>query len=210
MAEAPVDSQRTLSALVALHRAFPLESRLKKQACDSSREAYVAVLRRWMQTGVAPLRDGFDQESIDELTALDALSIHGEEISCPPFSASPTDIAVHFPHASVYAASALDALALPRLCAAGARIASRCPVSGEDIGFTLTPEGRLPEEDMRRAVVAMVKVVPTVARYAVDLAPGIRFVTTEVGQGRAQTLTLVEALTVANAFYAFQRGMLRD
>jgi hypothetical protein len=47
-------------------------------------------------------------------------------------------------------------------------------------------------------------------RYAVDLAPGIRFVKPEIGTGRPQTLTLAEALAVANAFYAFQRAMLKE
>jgi Alkylmercury lyase len=210
MPEASADSRRTLSALIGLHRAFPLESRLKKQACDSSRETYLAVLRRWVQTGVAPLRTGFDQEAIDELIALDALDSFGEQLSCPPFSAAPTGIAVHFPHATVHAASAIDALALPRLVDAGGQVDAHCSASGETLTFTLTAAGSAPKEDMGKAAVAMVKVSATVMRYGVDLAPGIRFVKPEIGAGRPQTLTLAEALAVANAFYAFQRAMLRE
>ena len=65
------DSQRVLAALTGLHRAFPLERRLQKEACDATRETYLAALLRWVQTGVAPSVDGFDVESLDELTALD-------------------------------------------------------------------------------------------------------------------------------------------
>lgn len=203
------DSQRVLAALMGLHRAYPLERRMRKEACDATRETYLAILLRWMQTGTAPSTDGFDREALDELTALDAIFIVDGRIGCPPFNPAPTDIQVHFPHETLHALSALDALALPRLVGAPATVETRCAMSGEPIGLTLTEEGALREADLGAAMVAFQKVADNVSRYTFDLAPGIRFVRPQHAGALRQTLTLGEASAVANAFYAFQRKLLR-
>ena len=67
------DTQRIISALVGMQRAYPLERRIRNEACDDMRETYLAVLLRWLQTGTAPSTDGFDRDALDELTALDAI-----------------------------------------------------------------------------------------------------------------------------------------
>lgn len=203
------NSQAVIAALMGLHRAFPLEQRIAKEACDDSRETYLAVLLRWLQTGSAPLTTGFDAESLDELTALDALFIVNEQIACPPFSATATDIQVHFPHETLHALSALDALAMPRLLNSAATIETRCAMSGEAIRFMLTQNGELRAEESNLAVVAFQKVANSITRYAFDLAPGIRFVLPQHSHGLRQTLTLGEASAVANAFYAFQRKLFK-
>lgn len=203
------DSQRVLAALMGLHRAYPLERRIRKEACDSTRETYLALLVRWMQTGAAPLTDGFDREALDELTALDAIFVVDGRVGCPPFNVAPTDIQVHFPHETLHALSALDALALPRLVGAPATIETHCAMSGEPISLTLTAEGALREADLGAAIVAFQKVADQVTRYTFDLAPGIRFVLPQHSGMLRQTLTLGEASAVANAFYAFQRKLLK-
>lgn len=205
--QASADTQRVLAALMGLHRAYPLERRIRQEACDSTRETYLAVLLRWMQTGAAPSADGFDREALDELTALDALFIVDGRIGCPPFSAALTDIEVHFPHETLHALSALDALALPRLVGAPATVETRCAMSGEPIRLTLTAAGGLREADLGAAAVAFQKVADRVTRYTFDLAPGIRFVLPQHGAPLRQTLALAEASAVANAFYAFQRRL---
>jgi hypothetical protein len=204
------NSQAIIAALMGLHRAFPLERRIGKEACDDTRETYLAILLRWEQTGTAPLTTGFDPGSLDELVALDAIFIVNEHIGCPPFCATPTDIQVHFPHETLHALSALDALALPRMLNAPARIETRCAMSGETIHFALTQNGELLPEETGVAVVAFQKVASNINRYALDLAPGIRFVLPQHSDTLRQTLTLGEASAVANAFYAFQRKLLRD
>jgi hypothetical protein len=207
--QANADSQRILAALMGLHRAYPIERRIKKEACDDTRETYLAVLLRWLQTGVAPSTDGFDRESLDELTALDALFIVDGRIGCPPFGAAPTDIQVHFPHETLQALSALDALALPRMLNAPATIETHCAMSGKPISFTVTEHGELRAADLDAAVVTFQKVAENVTRYAFDLAPGIRFILPQHSEGLRQTLSLGEAVAVANAFYSFQRKLLR-
>lgn len=203
------DSQRVLAALMGLHRAYPLERRIRKEACDDTRETYLAVLLRWMQTGASPSTDGFDREALDELTALDAIFVINGQIACPPFSAAATDIQVHFPHETLHALSALDALALPRLLDASATIDTHCAMSGEPISFAVTASGELRAEELDTAVVAFQKVADNVNRYAFDLAPGIRFVRPEHSGVLRQTLTLGEASAVANAFYSFQRKLFK-
>ena len=207
--QANADSQRVLAALMGLHRAYPLEHRISNEACDDTRETYLAVLLRWIQTGAAPLTV-FDRESLDELAALDAVFIVDGQIGCPPFNVAPTDIQVHFPHETLHVLSALDALALPRLLNTPATIEPRCAMSGEPIRLTLTQAGELRLEEIGAAIVAFQKVANKVARHTFDLAPGIRFVLPQYSDGLRQTLTLGEASAVANAFYSFQRRLLKD
>lgn len=203
------DPQRVMSALMGLHRAYPLERRIKNEACDDTRETYLAVLLRWVQTGAAPSVDGFDRDALDELTALDALFTVNGQIGCAPFSAAPTDIQVHFPHETLHALSALDALALPRLLNAAATIEARCAMSGAPISVTVTAQGELRAEDLDQAVVAFQKVADRITRYTFDLAPGIRFVSPQHAAPLRQVLSLAEAAAVANAFYAFQRKLIK-
>ena len=181
---------------------------MQNEACDATRETYFAVLLRWVQSGVAPCVDGFDLEALDELVALDALQIVAGCISCPPFSAVPSATQVHFPHASVSALSALDALALPRLMGTAGNIQAHCAISGEPISLIVTETGDLHVDDGAVSVVFQ-KVTNHIARYALDLAPGIRFVFTAHAHALRQTLSLADAASVANAFYAFQHGLLR-
>lgn len=206
---APVDPQRVLAALAALHRAWPLERRLRSEACDATRETYLAVLLRWVQTGAAPTPDGFDREALEELTALDALMVVEGRITCPPFSAAATDIQVHLPHETLPVLSALDALALPRLTGTAATIEATCSVSGARIHIGVGEGGTPLAEHLGVARVALRKVADQVMHYAFDLAPGIRFVQPGPVEGMRQTLSLAEASAVANAFYAFQRRLMR-
>jgi hypothetical protein len=60
MTNPAADSQKILQALMALHRAWPVERRIRREACDSTRETYLAVLTRWAQTASAPAPVGFD------------------------------------------------------------------------------------------------------------------------------------------------------
>ena len=203
------DTQRILSALVGMQRAYPLERRIRNEACDDTRETYLAVLLRWLQTGTAPSTDGFDRDALDELTALDAIFIVNGQIGCPPFNVVKTDIQVHFPHETLHVLSALDALALPRMLNAPATIETRCAMSGEPITFSLTKEGELSAAEQNAALVAFQKAANTITRYTFDLAPGIRFVLPQHSQALKQTLTLGEASAVANTFYSFQRKLLK-
>ncbi len=193
---------------MGLNRAWPLERRLRREACEATRETYTAVLLRWQQTGSSPVTHGFDHDALEELTALDAIFLSDGHIGCPPFSAVPTDIQVHCPHETLHALSALDALALPRVVGAAATIEARCAMSGAPIQVTLNEAGELPSTDLDCARVVFAKVASQVIRYVFDLAPGIRFVRPESAAGLRQTLSLAEALAVANSFYAFQRKML--
>lgn len=203
------DSQRVLSALTGLHRAYPLERRLQKEACETTRETYLAVLLRWTQTGVAPSVDGFDLESLDELTALDAIQIVNGLISCPPFSATPTNIVVHCPHETMYAVSALDALALPRLLNTAATIETRCALNGEPINVSVTEKGEIPLVQLDGVLIAFQKISNNISRYSFDLAPGISFVLSKYASALQQSLSLAESAAVANAFYDFQRNLIK-
>jgi hypothetical protein len=202
------NSGRILAALTGLLRAYPLERRIKNEACDATRETYLALLLRWQQTAAAPVANGFDRESLDELAALDAIFVFNEYVGCPPFSPVPTDIQVRFPHETLHALSALDALALPRILKAQATVNTRCAISGEPISLTLTENGELNPAEIDGAVVVFRKVADRVDRYALDLAPGIRFALPQYGRALPQTLTLGEASAAANALYSFQRKLL--
>lgn len=207
---AQADINRVLAALKGLHRAFPIEQRLKTQACDSTRETYLAVLSRWVQTAAAPSPDGFDAEALDELLALDAIYLTEDEqaIGVAPFCPVATDIAVHFPHETLYALSALDALALPRLLETAGVIETRCPMSGHPISLQIGAQGDLLADELHQARMAFLKTSDHIQHYAQDLAPGIRFVHPSMSGRFAQTLGMAEAAAVAHAFYAFQRKML--
>lgn len=207
MPDTPADLTKILAALKGLHRAFPVEQRLKTQACDSSRETYLAALTRWMQTSAAPAPQGFDTESLGELMALDALYFSEDEqaIGVPPFCPVQTDIAVHFPHEKLYAVSAIDALALPRILNTAATIETFCPASGQAIQIRVDAQGAPFESDQNKAVVVFRKVCDEPIHYAADVAPGIRFVHPALGAQFPQHLMLAEAAAVAHGFYAFQR-----
>jgi hypothetical protein len=202
---------RILAALRALHRAFPIEQRLKTQACDSSRETYLAVLARWTQTAAAPAPAGFDAEALDELLALDALFLSEDEqaIGAAPFCPVPTDIAVHFPHETLPALSAIDALALPRLLQSPGVIETHCPASGQPLRLQIDAQGNPFEHDLDTAIVAFRKLADDPQHYALDVAPGIRFVHPALADQFPQHLSLAEAAAVAHAFYAFQRRLLQ-
>jgi hypothetical protein len=210
MTHPAADSQKILQALMALHRAWPLEQRLRKEACDSTRETYVAVLRRWTQTASAPAPAGFDVEDLDELLALDALFLTEDEqaIGAAPFCPVPTDIVVRFPHEDLYALSAIDALALPRMLGTAGVIETRCPVSGQPISLQLDAQGNPMQGEVDKAVVVLRKTSDEIHHYSLDLAPGIRFVHSSAAARFPQCLSLAEAIAVAHAFYAFQRKLL--
>jgi Alkylmercury lyase len=207
---AQADLTRILHALKGLHRAFPIEQRLKTQACDSTRDTYLAVLARWIQTAVAPSPAGFDAEALDELLALDALFLTEDEqtIGAAPFCPVATDIAVRFPHEDLYALSAVDALSLPRTLQSAGIIETRCPASGQPITLQIDASGNPLESDLDKAIVVFRKSTDNPQHYAMDVAPGIRFVHPALAGQFPQHLQLAEAAAVAHAFYAFQRKML--
>ncbi len=207
---AAIREDRVVQALMGLHRAWPLENRIRQEACDATRETYLALLTRWRQTSAAPEAVGYDEAALDELAALDAIYLTRDRLACPPFCPAATDITLHFPHETLYAASALDALALPRLLEAPARVETRCPVSNEPLAFTVTRAGSLQEDQLGSAMVALRKISTEVRRYPLDLAPGIRFVHPAAGAAMNQALTLLEGAAVANAFYGFQRRLLDE
>jgi hypothetical protein len=210
MTNPSADPQKILHALMALHRAWPLEKRISQEACDSTRETYLAVLARWIKTASAPSPDGLDSEALDELLALDAIFLTEDEqaIGAAPFCPVPTDIAVRFPHEDLHALSALDALAMPRLLESACVIETHCPASGQPISFQLDAQGNPMESDLDNAVVVLRKTSDHVDRYVFDLAPGIRFVHPALAQQFPQCLSLPEAIAVAHAFYGFQRKLL--
>lgn len=208
--QAQADLTKVLAALKGLHRAFPIEQRLKTQACDSTRETYLAVLMRWVQTAAAPAPAGFDAEALDELLALDALYLTENEqaIGAAPFCPVETGIKISFPHETLYALSALDALALPRLLGTAGVIETRCPASNQPITLQVDAQGNPLPEDLDKALVAFLKISEHVQHYSHDVAGGIRFINPALGGRFPQTLALPEAAAVAHAFYAFQRKML--
>lgn len=208
---AQADLTRILSALKGLHRAFPIEERLKTQACDSTRETYLAVLTRWMQTSAAPAPAGFDAGVLDELLALDALYLTEDEqaIGAAPFCPAPTGITLHFPHENLYALSALDALALPRMLQTAGIIETHCPASGQPISLQIDAQGNPFESDLAKAIVVFRKLSDNPQHYALDVAPGIRFVHPALASQFPQHLTLAEAAAVAHGFYAFQRKLFQ-
>lgn len=208
--DAQADLTKVLAALKGLHRAFPIEERLKTQACDSTRETYFAVLSRWIKTASAPSPDGFDAEALDELLALDALYLTEDEqaIGAAPFCPVETDITVNFPHETLYALSALDALALPRMLGTAGVIETRCPASGQPIALKIDARGNPLPEELGKAIVVFLKTGNQVQHYSLDLAPGIRFVHPSLNGHFPQSLSLAEAAATAHAFYAFQRRML--
>jgi hypothetical protein len=210
MTSPAADSQKILQALMALHRAWPLERRIRQEACDSTRETYLAVLNRWMKTASAPAPAGLDAESLDELLALDAIFLTEDEqaIGAAPFCPVPTDIAVRFPHEDLYALSALDALALPRILGSAGVIETRCPVSGRPISIQLDAQGNPMQDELDKAVVVLQKTSDQVQHYALDLAPGIRFVHPDAVGRFPQRLSLAEAIAVTHAFYGFLRKLL--
>lgn len=207
---AQADINKVLAALKGLHRAFPVEQRLKTQACDSTRETYLAVLARWVQTSAAPSPAGFDAEALDELLALDALYLTEDEqaIGAAPFCPIETDIKISFPHETLYALSALDALALPRLLGTAGIIETRCPASNQPISLQIDAQGNPLPADLDGALVAFIKISDQVQHYSHDVAGGIRFIHPALGGRFPQSLALTEAAAVAHAFYAFQRKML--
>jgi hypothetical protein len=209
MSNPAADSQKVLHALMALHRAWPLEQRILKEACESTRETYLAVLTRWVQTASAPSPAGFDVEELDELLALDALFLTEDEqsIGAAPFCPVPTDIVVRFPHEDLYALSAIDALALPRILNTAGIVETRCPVSGQAISLQIDAKGNPMRDEIGKAIVVLRKTSDEIHHYSLDLAPGIRFVHPSAAGRFPQCLSLAEAVAVAHAFYAFQRRL---
>jgi hypothetical protein len=207
---AQADISKVLAALKGLHRAFPIEQRLKTQACDSTRETYLAVLARWVQTASAPAPAGFDAEALDELLALDAIYLTEDEqaIGAAPFCPVETDIKISFPHETLYALSALDALALPRLLNAAGIIETRCPLTGQAISLQIDAQGNPLAGQSHNSVVVFLKTSDHIQHYSLDLAPGIRFAHPSLAGRFPQSLSLPEAAAVSHAFYAFERKML--
>jgi hypothetical protein len=121
-----------------------------------------------------------------------------------------TDITVNFPHETLYALSALDALALPRLLGTAGVIETHCPASGQPINLQIDAKGNPLPEELDKAIVVFLKTSEHIQHYSLDLAPGIRFVHPSLGGRYPQSLSLAEAAAVSHAFYAFQRKMLLE
>lgn len=211
MAEsAQADLTKVLAALKGLHRAFPIEERLKTEACESTLVNYLTILTRWIKTAAAPAPDGFDPEALDELMALDAIYLTEDEsaIGLAPFCPVETDIKVSFPHETLFVLSAIDALALPRLLETAGVIETRCPLTGQAISIQIDAQGKPLPEDIDKAQVVFLKSSDQVQHYSLDVAPGIRFIHPSMSGRFVQSLGMAEAAAVAHAFYAFQRKMI--
>ena len=147
---------------------------------------------------------------VDYLLALDALYLTEDEqaIGAAPFCPVETDIKVSFPHETLYALSALDALALPRLLGSAGVIETRCPVSRQPITLQIDAQGNPLPAELDKAMVVFQKISEHVQHYSHDIAGGIRFVHPALRGRFPQSLTLAEAAATVHAFYAFQRRML--
>jgi hypothetical protein len=93
------------------------------------------------------------------------------------------------------------------LGSAGA-IETHCPASGQPITLQIDAQGNPLPEELDKAIVVFLKTSEHIQYYALDLAPGIRFVHPSLASRYPQSLSLAEAAAVAHAFYAFQRKML--
>ena len=157
--------ERAASALaLAEIRPSKLGPARRARLTDAERELYFWILRRFRATGrprATALREAAERLGIDAERALETLAredlVHrgpdGEITVAYPFSGRPTAHRVRFPGGhEVDAMCAIDALGIAPMFGEPIEIASRDPVSGDEIQARVVADGS-PEWSPRSAVV---------------------------------------------------------
>jgi len=198
----------TLSTLERLRIEFPLESRLST-APDEVRSAYGRLLAAWKR-GQPPHPDSLDPATRVILTGLDAAVAEDIALGCYPFTTRNTGIDIHWERARAHAMCAIDALAVARLVGAATRIDTACHQCQSAIVLRVEPDGALDHDQVEKAAVVWLGNVVTGPHCSESLCRNIRFVCSACGvPGQTGHLTLPQAATVANAFFGFQRDLMR-
>jgi hypothetical protein len=133
---------------------------------DAERELYFWILRQFASDGrpsSKELREAAEQLGLDADPALETLAredlVHrdsdGEINVAYPFSGRPTAHHVRFPGGhEVDAMCAIDALGIAPMFGQSIEIASRDPLSGDEIGARVTPDGSAEWQPATAVVVA--------------------------------------------------------
>jgi len=197
-----------LSTLERLRQAFPLEARVTTCTSDV-RKSYVTLLARW-KDGKIPAHGSVPSAAVDALQALDAVVVGPDGIGCYPFAARDTGITVRWGHPAVYAMCAIDALAVARLVDTKTTINAACEHCGDPVTVKIERDGSLDHDQVNRARVIWTQTARHGDHCSDNLCRAIRFLCPTCGESaNFEVLTLPQAAVVANAFFGFQRELLR-
>jgi len=197
-----------LSTLERLRREFPLEARVTTCAPEV-RKIYGELLARW-KNGQVTAHESLPIAAVDALRALDAVVVEPGGLGCYPFAARDTGISVQWNHPRVYAMCAIDALAIARLVDARTTVDATCHHCNSPITVEVERDGSLDHGQVDRARVAWTQTARHGDHCSDSLCRAIRFQCPACAEpGTADVLTLPQAAVVANAFFGFQRELLR-
>lgn len=198
-----------LTALERLRREFPLEERLRT-ADPGLRRAYAGVLNHWLRATVPP-PDLLDPTTRTALARLDAIVPGEDGLGCYPFSTRDTGIRVRLAAGTVAAMCAIDALAIARLGAMRVEIAAACVQCRAPIHLRVEHDGSLDHDQTDLARVAWLSGRSAAAACSDGLCRALRFLCPQcVAPHASECLTLPQAAAIGNAFFGFQRVLLRD
>jgi hypothetical protein len=198
-----------LTALDRLRAEFPLEARLTG-ADRATRRAYAGVLDQWRR-GLVPPLDCLAPETRARLAALDAIVPSDHGLGCYPFSARDTGIRVQMPAGAVAAMCAVDALAIARLVDARTEIAATCAGCQADIRLRVEGDGSLDHDQTARARVVWLATDGAAASCSQGLCRALRFLCPQcAAPDGSDSFTLPQATAIGNAFFGFQRVLLRS
>lgn len=198
-----------LAALARLRDVFPLEQRLATVDAEV-RRGYAAILREWLRGTVPQARD-VPTAVLARLERIDAVVATEAGLGCYPFSARATGISVALPYATVAAMCAIDALAIARLAGARASVSGACVLCQGPIRCQVEDNGGLDHDQTGVACVVWLPAINPAASCSQGLCRALRFLCPDChAPAGSERYTLPQATAIGNAFFAFQRPLLRD
>lgn len=197
-----------LTALERLRGVFPLEQRLTTVDAEA-RRGYAAILRQWLGGAVPQARD-VPPVVLATLKQIDAVVATEAGLGCYPFSARTTGISVTLPQAVVAAMCAIDALAIARLAGARALVSAKCVLCHGPIQCRVEDNGGLDHDQADVARVVWLAAINPAASCSQGLCRALRFLCPDCRTpAGSESFTLPQATAIGNAFFAFQRALLR-
>lgn len=192
-----------------LKSAFPLEARVQAST-PAVRTIYAQVLRHWIDHAAPPTKADMESDEFRCLVNLDALVSDQHGVGCYPFSARTTGIEVLFADKTLQAMCAIDALAISHLLGRVVTIRASCKHCDAPILLTQDSDGKLMDTLPNEPSVIWRKEAKTWSACAECLCPGINFQCADCARIDENAITLAQANSVAQAFFAFQRILLEQ
>jgi len=176
-----------------------------------TRRAYVSVLAHWLHAAAPPPPALLAPEMRARLARLDAIVPGEHGLGCYPFSARDTGIHVRLPAGRVAAMCAIDALAIARLSGERMEIAAACVTCHTPIRCRVESDGSLDHDQTGLARVVWLTAGAPATSCSEGVCRALHFLCPQcTAAAGSDVFTLPQAAAIGNAFFGFQRALLRS